>query len=46
MQALESDSASADSNRRWTEIFGPGTAPKVHDVWTELEELRVEFKGR
>ena len=45
-QAMMNDRASADNNRRWAEILVPGTTPKVHEVWTELEELRVEFKGR
>jgi hypothetical protein len=45
-QALIKDPASADNNRRWAEILVPGTTPKAHEVWTELEELRVEFKGR
>ena len=33
-------------NSRWAEILVPGTTPKMHEVWTELAELRVEFKGR
>ena len=45
-QAIMNDPASADNNRRWAEILVPGTTPKAHEVWTELEELRVEFKGR
>jgi hypothetical protein len=45
-QAIMKETASADNNRRWAAILVPGTTPKVHEVWTELEELRVEFEGR
>ena len=45
-QALMNDPASADYYRGWSEILVPGTTPKGREVWTELEELRVEFEGR
>ena len=45
-EAITNDPASTENNRRWAEILVSGTVPKTHEVWTELEELRVEFKGR
>ena len=45
-QALINDPTSAENNRKWAELLIPGTVPKAHEVWTELDPLRVEFKGR
>jgi len=44
--AQRNDPTSAENNRRWKEILVPGTVPKHHEVWTEAEELRVEFKRK
>ena len=44
--ALRSDPSSAENNRKFMELVVPGSVPKGHDVWTELGELRVEFKRK
>jgi len=43
-KARATDQASAENNRRWMEIVVPGYVPKDHEVWTEMEELRVDFR--
>ena len=42
--AMKNDPTSAENNRRWMEMVVPGFIPKGHEVWTELEELRVDFR--
>jgi hypothetical protein len=45
-EAITNDPASTDNNRRWMELLVPGSVPKGHEVWTELDALKVEFEGR
>ena len=42
-KAMRDDPTSAENNRTWMELIVPGTTPKGHEVWTEMEQLRVEF---
>jgi hypothetical protein len=42
MNAAQNDPQSAENRRRWAEIVVQ-PPPTGHDVWTELDELRVEF---
>jgi len=41
--ARKNDPISAENYRAFMQLVVPGTVPKGHEVWTELEELRVEF---
>ena len=41
--AMKNDPASAENYRKFMGLVIPGTAPKGHEVWTEMEELRVEY---
>ena len=42
--AMKNDPTSAENYRTFMELVVPGTAPKGHEVWTEMEELRVDFR--
>ena len=42
--AIKKDPTSAENYRTFMELVVPGTAPKGHEVWTEMEELRVDFR--
>ena len=44
--ALSTDASSAENNRRFMELVVPGSVPKGHEVWTEMDELRVAFKRK
>ena len=43
-EAIKSDPTSAENHRRWMEIIIPEYIPKGHEVWTEMEALRVDFR--
>jgi len=45
MSALQSDPRSAENQRAWADIVLP-PLPKGHEVWTEIDPLRVEYEGR
>jgi hypothetical protein len=43
VNALANDPKSEENKRRYIEMIVQDSLPKEHEVWTEVDELRVEF---
>ena len=46
MKALTVDSETDEKRQSSLKFMIPGTELKGHEIWTEIEDLRVEFKDR